>query len=79
MLYSDFEAILDGMVGIPEYAGKSMRGAYCLANGKLQVVAAVLLDVNLPAMDRDSSMGRCCCRCRRRRCRRALRHSWPSR
>lgn len=42
MLYSDFEAILDGMVGIPEYAGKRMRGAYCLANGKLQVVAAVL-------------------------------------
>ncbi|MDF1821868.1 MAG: hypothetical protein P1U64_09855 [Alcanivoracaceae bacterium] len=42
MLYSDFEAILDGMVGVPEYADKQMRGAYCLVNGDLKVVAAVL-------------------------------------
>ena len=42
MLYSDFEAILDGMVGVPEYGGKTMKGAYCLVNGKLQVVASVL-------------------------------------
>jgi len=42
MLYSDFEAILDGMVGVPEYADKHMRGAYCLVNGDLKVVAAVL-------------------------------------
>lgn len=42
MLYSDFEAILDGMVGVPEYAGQTMKGAYCLVNGKLQAVASVL-------------------------------------
>ena len=42
MLYSDFEAILDGMVGVPEYSDRLMRGAYCLVNGNLKVVAAVL-------------------------------------
>lgn len=42
MLYSDFEAILDRMVGVPEFAGEEMRCAYCAVNGQLQVVAAVL-------------------------------------
>ena len=42
MLYSDFEAILDGMVGVPELAGDQVRGAYCLVNSRLQVIAAVL-------------------------------------
>lgn len=42
MLYSDFEAILDQMVGVPELAGEQVRGAYCLVNGRLQVIAAVL-------------------------------------
>jgi len=42
MLYADFEAILDGMVGVPEFAGKEMRGAYCLVNGRLRVKALVL-------------------------------------
>lgn len=42
MLYSDFEAILDGMVGVPELAGKQVCGAYCLVNARLQVIAAVL-------------------------------------
>ena len=42
MLYSDFEAILDGMVGVPELAGDQVRGAYCLVNAQLQVIAAVL-------------------------------------
>lgn len=48
MLYSDFEAILDGMVGVPEYADKQMRGAYCLVNGDLKVVAAVLFLIDQP-------------------------------
>ncbi|MDF1781107.1 MAG: hypothetical protein P1U67_07390 [Alcanivoracaceae bacterium] len=42
MLYSDFEAILDGMVGVPELASKQVRGAYCLVNSRLQVISAVL-------------------------------------
>lgn len=42
MLYSDFEAILDGMVGIPEFAGQSVRTAYCLVDGALMVRALVL-------------------------------------
>jgi len=42
MLYSDFEAILDGMVGVPELAGEHVRGAYCLVNARLQVISAVL-------------------------------------
>ncbi|ARB45465.1 hypothetical protein [Alloalcanivorax xenomutans] len=42
MLYADFEAILDGMVGVPEFARKEMRGAYCLVNGQLKVKALVL-------------------------------------
>ncbi|WP_229147032.1 hypothetical protein [Alcanivorax sp. 1008] len=42
MLFSDFEAILDGMVGVPEFAGEQIKGAYCLVNGGLQVVALTL-------------------------------------
>lgn len=42
MLYSDFEAILDGMVGVPEFADSEMRGAFCMVDGRLQVVAMVL-------------------------------------
>lgn len=42
MLHSDFEAILDRMVGVPEFAGREMKCAYCAVNGQLQVVASVL-------------------------------------
>lgn len=42
MLYSDFEAILDGMVGVPELSGDQVRGAYCLVNSRLQIISAVL-------------------------------------
>tara|TARA_B100000614_G_scaffold50470_2_gene43501 strand:- start:23813 stop:25216 length:1404 start_codon:yes stop_codon:yes gene_type:complete len=42
MLYADFEAILDGMVGVPEYARREMRGAYCVVNGQLKIKALVL-------------------------------------
>lgn len=42
MLYADFEAILDGMVGVPEFAGREMRGAYCVVNGQLRAKAMVL-------------------------------------
>lgn len=42
MLYVDFEAILDGMVGVPEYAGKKVPMAYCVVNGQLRVLGLVL-------------------------------------
>ncbi|EKF75285.1 hypothetical protein A11A3_04875 [Alcanivorax hongdengensis A-11-3] len=46
MLYADFEAILDGMVGVPEFADKEMRGAYCLVNGQLKVRSMVLFTID---------------------------------
>jgi hypothetical protein len=49
MLYADFEAILDGMVGVPEFAGKEMRGAYCLVNGRLRAKAMVLFLIDFDA------------------------------
>ncbi|MEY1661749.1 hypothetical protein [Isoalcanivorax beigongshangi] len=42
MLHSDFEAILDGMVGVPEYAGQELRCVYAVVNGQLQALALVL-------------------------------------
>ena len=46
MLLSDFEAILDGMVGVPEFADETMKGAYCLVNGHMQVLALVLFTID---------------------------------
>ena len=46
MLYSDFEAILDGMVGVPEFADKEVRGAYCVVNGQLKVRGLVLFTID---------------------------------
>ncbi|MEE4251801.1 MAG: hypothetical protein V2I38_14535 [Alcanivoracaceae bacterium] len=46
MLFSDFEAILDGMVGVPEFADEQLKGAYCLVNGRLQVVALTLFVID---------------------------------
>lgn len=42
MIFADFEAILDGMVGMPEYAGKKVPLAYVVVNGQLKVLALVL-------------------------------------
>ena len=42
MLYADFEAILDRMVGMPDFCGREARGAYVLTNEKLQVLSLVL-------------------------------------
>lgn len=46
MLYADFEAILDGMVGMPEFADKEVRCAYCLVNGQLRVRSVVLFTID---------------------------------
>ena len=42
MLYPEFEAILDHVVGIPEFAGQSVKAAYLQINSSLQAKSAVL-------------------------------------
>lgn len=42
MLYPEFEAILDGFVPIPDFAGQSVKGAYLVINAQLKVTAAAL-------------------------------------
>lgn len=42
LLYSDFEAVLDGVVGMQEFAGHEMRAAYVTVNGRLLVTGIVL-------------------------------------
>lgn len=48
MLYPEFEAMLDGVVTMPEFADQQMRVVYLLINGRLQIRAAVFfyLDFN---------------------------------
>lgn len=48
MLYPEFEAMLDGIVSMPEFADQQMRVAYVLINSRLQIRAAVFfyLDFN---------------------------------
>ena len=48
MLYPEFEAVLDGMVSMPEFADQQMRAAYVLVSSRLQIRAAVFfyLDFN---------------------------------
>jgi len=41
MLFAEFEALLDGVVGMPEFADQQMRIAYLLINPRLQIRAAV--------------------------------------
>ena len=43
MLYPEFEALLDGMVSMPEFADQQMRVAYVLVSSRLQIRAAVFL------------------------------------
>lgn len=48
MLYPEFEAMLDGMVRMPEFADQQMRVAYVLVSSRLQIRAVVFfyLDFN---------------------------------
>lgn len=48
MLYPEFEAMLDGVVSMPEFADQQMRVAYVLVNTRLHIRAAVFfyLDFN---------------------------------
>lgn len=42
LLYSDFEAVLDGVVGMQEFAGHEMKAAYVTVNGRMLVTGVVL-------------------------------------
>ncbi len=46
LLYSDFEAVLDGVVGLQEFAGHEMKAAYATVDGRLQVTGLVLFLIN---------------------------------
>lgn len=50
MTYSEFEAVLDGVVGLNDLAGEEVPAAYVMVNGQLKVVAAVLFRI---AFDRQ--------------------------
>ena len=41
MLYPEFEAVLDGVVALPEFADRQMHAVYVMINPRLQVRAAV--------------------------------------
>lgn len=46
MMFSDFEATLDNVVGIPAYAGQTRRGGYVRLNPQLSVTACVLFTID---------------------------------
>ena len=45
MTYSEFEAILDGVVGMDDFAGDTLKAAFVVVNGRLKVTAAVLFRI----------------------------------
>lgn len=49
MLYSEFEAVLDGVVPIPDLAGKTAQAVYLRIDQQLHIVAAVFFRVGFDA------------------------------
>ncbi len=49
MLYTEFEAILDGFVPVPEYAGKTAKAVYVTINPQLQISALVFFVIAFDA------------------------------
>lgn len=45
MTYSEFEAILDGVVGLNDFAGEKRQAAFVIVNGRLKVTGIVLFTV----------------------------------
>ncbi len=45
MTWSEFEAILDGVVGINDYAGEKVQAAFVVVNGRLKVNGVVLFSI----------------------------------
>lgn len=52
MLYGEFEAVLDNVVGITDFAGREIRAVYLLIDGKLQIQAACFF---LISFEKDGS------------------------
>ena len=46
MLLTEFEAVLDGVVGEPEFAGTSAHAVYLKINRRLEIVGAVFFLIN---------------------------------
>lgn len=55
MLYMEFEAILDGVVGIEEFANRPVKAAFVVINGQLAVTACVLFAIQF---DRDGMVSK---------------------
>ncbi len=45
MTYSEFEAILDGVVGLNDFAGEKIKAAFVVVNGRLKPTGVVLFSV----------------------------------
>ncbi|MAR92224.1 MAG: hypothetical protein SV765_14415 [Pseudomonadota bacterium] len=45
MTYSEFEAILDGVVGMEDFAGETIHSAFVVVNGQLKINAVVLFKI----------------------------------
>jgi len=46
MTYSEFEAILDGVVGLDDFAGETVNAAFVVVSGKLKVTGLALFQVS---------------------------------
>jgi len=46
MLYPEFEAILDGFVPVPEYAGQSVKAVFAVIDGQLNITALVFFVID---------------------------------
>ena len=45
MTYSEFEAVLDGVVGLDDFAGEDLDAAFVVVSGQLKITAAVLFRI----------------------------------
>lgn len=45
MTYSEFEAILDGVVGLHDFAGEKIKAAFVIVSGRLKATAVVLFTI----------------------------------
>lgn len=49
MMFADFEALIDGLIAMPEFAGSVQRAVYVQINPKLRIVACVLFRMSFDA------------------------------
>lgn len=46
MMFADFEALIDGLMAMPEFASSAQRAVYVQINSKLCIVSCVLFDIS---------------------------------